>query len=90
MTSETKCLYILIAVGGDGSYYPHYTFNRGLVMALKKAYDEDRMDYENGIGCDGDGFHYDFMTVPVDCTASTLNITLMDDDYAEQYNGELE
>jgi hypothetical protein len=48
------------------------------------------MDYDNGIGCDGDGFHYDTIQVPVECTAESMNIELMSDDYADQFEGDPE
>lgn len=75
-----KNLYVLISNGGDGSYYPRFTFDKELIDALQQAHDDDEMDYENGIGCDGDGFHYETMTVPDDSTAESLGISLIDDD----------
>lgn len=82
---KTKPLYVLISDGGDGSYYPHYTFNTELIEKLEKAADEDKMDYDNGIGCDGDGFHYETLNVPVECTAESLGISVMDDDFADRF-----
>lgn len=83
---KTKTLFVLVSDGGDGSYYPHYTFNADLIAKLSEAYDDGRMDYETGIGCDGDGFHYDELTVPADLTYKDLGITNpIDDDYADQF-----
>ena len=83
---STKKLYILIQDGGDGSYYPKYTFNKDLIDKLQKAYDQDKMDYESGIGWDGDGFHYDTLTVPADATRESLGIRyILPDDYADSF-----
>lgn len=81
----TKTLYVLISDGGDGSYYPRYTMNPELIAKLKKAVRENRMDYENGIGCDGDGFHYDTIQVPADSTPESLGITVLSDDFADEF-----
>ena len=81
-------LFILVSDGGDGSYYPKFTMNANLVSKLQDAYINGQMDYENGIGCDGDGFHYEIMNVPDGSTAESMGIRLMDDDYADQFNGE--
>ncbi len=83
---NTKPLYILINDCGDGSYSNNFTFNTELVNKLQKAYDEDRMSYDNGIGCDGDGFNYKTLNVPEECTKESLGICyLLDDDYADQF-----
>lgn len=82
---KTKKLFVLISDGGDGSYSPNYTFNEDLINALQLAYDEARMDYDNGIGVDGDGFRYDELTVPADLTYEDLGISPIDDDYADQF-----
>jgi hypothetical protein len=87
----SKALYILISDGGDGSYYPQYTMNSELIAKLHDAYDEDRMDYCNGIACDGDGFHYDVIQVPDDSTPESLGISkycFLSDDYADQFASE--
>lgn len=78
-------LFVLIADGGDGSYYPQYTLNPELIAKLQEAYDEELMDYETGIGCDGDGFHYDTINVPDNSTSETLGISFLDDDYADEF-----
>lgn len=85
---KTKPLFIFIHAGGDGSYYPRFTMDVELVAKLQKAVDEDRMDYENGIGCDGDGFHYEVLQVPVECTAESLGIECLADDYADKFDEE--
>lgn len=87
----SKPLYVVISDGGDGSYYPRYTFNTDLINKMKLAADSGSMDYENGIGCDGDGFHYDTLTVPDECTAESLGLgkyDLISDDFADQFLGE--
>ncbi len=81
-----KNLYILISDGGDGSYYPQYTMNAELIAKLELAADEERMTYENGLGCDGDGFHYETLTVPDECTPESLGIRVLEDDYADQFD----
>lgn len=85
---KTKPLFIFIKDGGDGSYYPYFTMDVELLAKLQKAADEDRMDYENGIGCDGDGFHYETVQVPVECTAESMGITMLDADYADEFDEE--
>ena len=66
----TKPLYILISNGGDGSYYPQYTFNSKWIKAMEEA---DDLDYDT-MGVDGDGFHYDTLTVPSNVTLKSLGI----------------
>ena len=83
---NTKPLFVLISDGGDGSYYPRFTFNKDLIDKLEAAADEDRMDYESGVGMDGDGFHYETIYVPVECTAESLGISMMADDYADKFD----
>jgi len=74
----SKTLYVLIKDGGDGSSYPCYTLDSDLIAKLQEAHDNDRMDYENGIGVDGDGFHYDTIQVPDDATPESLGISVID------------
>jgi hypothetical protein len=78
-------LYVLITDGGDGSYYPQYTLNPELIEKLEAAYDRGTMDYENGIGCDGDGFHYSTIEVPEGSTPKTLKISVLEDTYADRF-----
>ena len=80
---QTKPLYVLVSDGGDGSYSVQYTLNPDLIKEMNEAYDDERMTYENGMGCDGDGFHYDTINVPADSTAKSLGITVIDDDYVK-------
>lgn len=83
---KTKKLFILISDGGDGSYYPQFTFNTVLIDKLQKAYNERKMRYGYGIGIDGDGFHYDVLNVPEECTLESLGIhSSLEDDYADQF-----
>lgn len=73
-------LYVIISNGGDGSCYPHYTLDEKLIDHLQVLHDDDILDYESGFA-DGDGFHYDTITVPDGSTAESLNIHLMDSEY---------
>lgn len=82
----SKPLYILTSDGGDGSYYPKFTLNGDLILKMRAAYDADLMTYENGIGCDGDGFHYATIQVPDDATYESLGISYpIDDNYADKF-----
>jgi len=56
-------LYVVISDSGDGSYRPRFISDVNVLTILQNAYDEDVMDYENGWGCDGDGFHYTTLTI---------------------------
>lgn len=69
----TKKLFVLISDGGDGSYYPHYTFNEAWIKEMEEKDQNNELEYDS-IGCDGDGFHYDTITVPEECTLVSLNI----------------
>lgn len=75
---KTKILYVLVQDGGDGSYYPRYTFNKEWIEKQKERSDLDC----DSIGCDGDGFHYDKLTVPDSCTLKSLGLNW---DCAEEY-----
>lgn len=69
----TKKLFALVSDGGDGSSSIYFTFNEGFIEQRQKRYDADV--YENGdLGVDGDGFHYDTLTVPDECTLESLGI----------------
>ena len=50
-----KKLFVLVSNGGDGSYYPHFTFNEEWIERQHEAYDLDELEYDS-LGCDGDGF----------------------------------
>lgn len=80
-----KKLYILIANGGDGSYYPKYVMDKKVIDRLQKAADNETMDYEFGVGMDGDGFHYATLNLPDECTPKSLGIKLMDTDDVDYY-----
>ncbi|MND47884.1 hypothetical protein D3C80_387890 [compost metagenome] len=81
----SKPLYVLISDGGDGSHYPRYTFNTDLINKLQRAEESGAMDYENGIGVDGDGFHYSIINVPDECTAESLGIRVIPDNFADRF-----
>jgi hypothetical protein len=78
--AKTKILYVLIGNNGDGSYYPRYTFNKNWINEQEEKYQRGELDYEADLGIDGDGFHYDELTVPSTCTLDSLGI----DDCAEK------
>jgi hypothetical protein len=81
----TKKLYVLVSNGGDGSYSPQFTLDPDLVARLEKAYEEGFMDCGNGIGCDGDGFHYETINVPDNSTPESLGILMLDDNHADEF-----
>lgn len=68
-----KKLFVLISDGGDGSYNPHYTFDEAWINEQQDEYDNDGWR-EGAIGVDGDGFHYDTLLVPDECTLESLGI----------------
>ena len=67
-------LFLLVSSGGDGSYAIRYTFNEEWINAQEVAYSNDELDCEYDIGVDGDGFHYDTVLVPNECTLESLGI----------------
>ena len=69
-----KKLFVLISDGGDGSYYPEFTFNEEWIERQQEAYDLDELEYDS-LGCDGDGFHYTVLTVPDECTLQSLGVS---------------
>lgn len=69
-----KNLYILISDGGDGSYYPHYTMNEDWITKQDEKDANGELEYPS-LGCDGDGFHYEVLTVPDECTLESLGIS---------------
>ena len=69
-----KDLYVLISNGGDGSYYPNYTFNKEWIDKQNAKDAAGDLDYEYDLGVDGDGFHYDTLKVPDECTLESLGI----------------
>lgn len=68
-----KKLFVFVSDGGDGSYNTQYTFNEAWVNKTQDAHDNDEYEYPN-LGVDGDGFHYDTLTVPDECTLESLGI----------------
>ena len=62
-------LYIVVSDCGDGSYYPRYTMNKKWIEKMDKE-----GEYPD-IGCDGDGFHYDTLTLPDGVTLESLGVT---------------
>lgn len=75
-----KTLYVLVSNGGDGSYYPHYTFNSEFIDKMNDLEERGLLDCES-LGCDGDGFHYDTIIVPDECTLENMGLS----DCAEGY-----
>jgi 6-phosphofructokinase len=71
---KMKKLYLLVSNGGDGSYSINYTFNKEWIDEQQRRYDNDESDFEYDPGIDGDGFHYDVINVPEDCTLESLGI----------------
>lgn len=71
---NNKPLYLLVADGGDGSYYIQYTLDPEVIRMREAAY--ERGEYEHcDPGVDGDGFHYSTIQVPMDATYESLGIT---------------
>lgn len=56
---------MLISNGGDGSYCPHFTFNKKWI---------EEMEERSENGCDAEGFHYETITVPEECTIKSMDI----------------
>jgi len=52
--------------------------NGEFIKRLEKAYEEDKLEYSI---CDGDGFHYQVLTVPDECTLKSLGVRY---DFAEE------
>jgi len=81
---KTKPLFGMIQDGGDGSYYVKWTFDKEFVDFLSSAKSQRKLEYDD-MGCDGDGFHYQTLNVPEECTAESLGIREIDqwvkDDY---------
>jgi hypothetical protein len=68
-----KKLFVLVSDGGDGSYNPQYTFNEAWIKEQEEKSENGELDYDD-VGCDGDGFHYDVLKVPDECTLESLGI----------------
>jgi hypothetical protein len=70
---NTKPLYVLVSDGGDGGYYPKFTFNSDWIARQEASYNAGELDCED-TGVDGDGFHYEIIHVPSDATYDSLDI----------------
>lgn len=68
-------LYILISNGGDGSYSPQYVLDPAVIEELERQDDVGELGES---WYDGDGFHYDTVTVPDGSTAESLGISVID------------
>lgn len=80
-----KKLYVIITACGDGSNRANYTFDSELIKKIETLADNDLLDYDSGL-VDGDGFHYDVLLVPDECTYESLGITYpFDGDFLEDY-----
>lgn len=69
-----KNLYVLVSDGGDGSYNPQYTMNTEWIKKQDERSENRELEYGVDIGVDGDGFHYDTLTVGDDVTLESLGI----------------
>jgi len=65
---KTKKLFVLICNGGDGSYYPKFTFDEKWIERMNEKDEAGELDEP---WSDGDGFHYDVLKVPADVTLWT-------------------
>ena len=68
---KMKKLYIVISDNGDGSSSTHYTFDSELIKRMEAAMDEGTLSEQ---WYDGDGFHYDELYLPDECTMQSLGI----------------
>lgn len=68
-------LYVLSRNGGDGSSYPVFTVDSEVIKHLENLDDEGELDYDSG-WTDGDGFHYETLTIPDDLDPTTLGVSL--------------
>lgn len=69
----TKKLFALVSDGGDGSSSIYFTMNEEFINAHQERYLNDELEHDD-LGVDGDGFHYDILTVPDECTLESLGI----------------
>lgn len=68
-------LFILVSDLGDGSYYPRFILDEKVIEEIEELFDAGHWDYENGFGCDGDGFHYTSIDVPDGSDRHSLDIS---------------
>lgn len=66
-----KKLFILTSDGGDGSRGVHFTMNEDFIAKLEAKDNAGELDYDS-LGVDGDGFGYEVLTVPDECTLESL------------------
>ena len=70
-----KKLFVLTSDSGDGSYSTQYTMSEEWIAKQHEREVADDFEYDGSdIGVDGDGFHYDTLTVPDECTLASLGI----------------
>ena len=69
-----KKLFVLVSDSGDGSFHPRYTFNASWIVEQLRLDHAGLLEYDD-IGRDGDGFHYDTLMVPDECTYESLGIS---------------
>ena len=85
----SKTLYVVVTNGGDGSSYPNYTFNTKFIEDLKLLCDDGLLGYDEGYG-DGDGFHYETLQVPDECTPESMGFSDFAYDLSEHFEKEEE
>lgn len=71
--TRIKKLFVLVSDGGDGSYYTRYTFNEKWIKEQEEKHKNGELEYGSA-GYDCDGFHYQTLTVPDECTLDSLGI----------------
>ena len=69
-----KNLFVLTSDNGDGSYSTRFTLNEDWILQQQEKYDNGELDCEAD-GVDGDGFHYQVLTIPDECTLKSLGIS---------------
>jgi hypothetical protein len=69
----SKKLFVLVGDAGDGSFFSCYTFNEKWIAEQEDRAERGELDLYM-IGYDGDGFHYDTLLVPDECTLESLGI----------------
>ncbi len=72
----TKKLFVFIINGGDGSYSTNYTFDEDWLDRLNDMIDNEELpDGVWEMYVDGDGFHYDTLMVPDECTPESMGFS---------------
>ena len=69
----SKNLYVFTRDNGDGSTSTQYTMNEDWIVKMETLNENGELDLDSG-WIDGDGFHYDVLTVPDECTLESLGI----------------